>query len=250
MDDQSATEVLFLLPDGTLEVHSSARDKADADRKEREDDFKKWVEETEKQGPAPPGAREEEGRLLTAPAGPPRSPRPVRPWAFARRRGAKTAGRRLTPGPAGSTIITNIPRRTTDSLPPAPAVVILSETRGMSQQQRRRRLEVEDSGDVAVVQFVDKKILDEQNIQMIGDDLFRLVDELGRRKILLNFGNVEFLSSAALGKLITLNRKVQAVRGKLVLCNISKEIREVFEITKLDKLFTILPDEQAALQAF
>ena len=70
------------------------------------------------------------------------------------------------------------------------------------------------------------------------------------RKILLNFGNVEFLSSAALGKLITMNRKVQAVRGKLVLCNISKEIREVFEITKLDKLFTILPDEQSALQAF
>ena len=119
-----------------------------------------------------------------------------------------------------------------------------------SQPARRRRLEVEDIGDIAVVNFVDKKILDEQNIQMIGDDLFRLVDELGRRKILLNFGNVEFLSSAALGKLITLNRKVQAVRGKLVLCNISKEIREVFEITKLDKLFTILPDEQAALQAF
>ena len=43
---------------------------------------------------------------------------------------------------------------------------------------RRRRLEVEDIGDIAVVNFVDKKILDEQNIQMIGDDLFRLVDEL------------------------------------------------------------------------
>ena len=126
----------------------------------------------------------------------------------------------------------------------------LSEIRGMSQQPRRRRLEVEDSADVAVVNFIDKKILDEQNIQMIGDDLFRLVDELGRRKILLNFSNVEFLSSAALGKLITMNRKVQAVRGKLLLCNITKEIREVFEITKLDKLFTIMPDEQAALQAF
>ena len=82
----------------------------------------------------------------------------------------------------------------------------------MSQQPRRRRLEVEDIGDIAVVNFVDKKILDEQNIQMIGDDLFRLVDELGRRKILLNFGNVEFLSSAALGKLITLHRKLQAVQ--------------------------------------
>src|SRR6516165_5727989 len=119
-----------------------------------------------------------------------------------------------------------------------------------SQQPRRRRLEVEDVGDIAVVNFIDKKILDEQNIQMIGDDLFRLVDELGRRKIVLNFSNVEFLSSAALGKLITLNRKVQAVRGKLVLCGISKEIKEVFEITKLDKLFTIHQEEQAALQAF
>jgi anti-sigma B factor antagonist len=117
-------------------------------------------------------------------------------------------------------------------------------------QKPRRRLEVEDMGDIAVVNFIDKKILDEQNIQMIGDDLFRLVDELGRRKILLNFSNVEFLSSAALGKLITLNRKVQGLRGKLVLCCISKEIKEVFEITKLDKLFTIHLDEQSALQVF
>jgi hypothetical protein len=51
VDDQSAVEALFLLPDGTMEVHSSARDKADADRKERDDHFKKWVEETEKQNP-------------------------------------------------------------------------------------------------------------------------------------------------------------------------------------------------------
>ena len=115
---------------------------------------------------------------------------------------------------------------------------------------RRRRLEVEDVGDIAVVNFVDKKILDEQNIQMIGDDLFRLVDELGRRKVLLNFANVEFMSSAALGKLITLNKKLQQAGGRLVLCNIDPQIHEVFEITKLDKFFKIMKEEQAALQAF
>lgn len=120
----------------------------------------------------------------------------------------------------------------------------------MATPARRRRLEVEDIGDIAVVNFVDKKILDEQNIQAIGEDLFRLVDELGKKKIVLNFGNVEFLSSAALGKLITLNRKLQGARGKLILCGISKEIREVFEITRLDKLFTIVADEQTALQSF
>jgi anti-sigma B factor antagonist len=119
-----------------------------------------------------------------------------------------------------------------------------------SQPPRRRRLEVEDIGDVTVVSFTDRKILDEQNIQIIGEQLFGLVDESGRKRLLLNFSNVEYMSSAALGKLITLNKKVQAASGKLVLCNIDPQIREVFEITKLDKLFMICGDEQEGLQKF
>jgi anti-sigma B factor antagonist len=124
------------------------------------------------------------------------------------------------------------------------------EVRPMSTQPRRRRLEVEDIGDVTVVSFTDRKILDEQNIQIIGEQLFSLVDELGRRKLLLNFGNVEYLSSAALGKLITLNKKLQGVGGKLILCNIHPQIYEVFEITKLNKLLNIRKDEQEGLQMF
>ena len=120
----------------------------------------------------------------------------------------------------------------------------------MTTQPRRRRLDLEEIGDVTVVSFVDKKILDEQNIQIIGEQLFDLVDNQAKKKILLNFGNVEFLSSAALGKLITLNKKVQTSGGKLSMCKIAREILEVFEITKLDKLFKIYKDEQAALQSF
>jgi len=120
----------------------------------------------------------------------------------------------------------------------------------MSTQPRRRRLEVEDIGDVTVINFVDRKILDEQNIQVIGEQLFGLVDQEGKRKLLLNFGNVEYLSSAALGKLITLNKKLQGVGGRLILCNIDPQIYEVFEITKLDKFFNIQKEEQAALQSF
>lgn len=116
--------------------------------------------------------------------------------------------------------------------------------------QSRRRLEVEDIGDVTVVSFRDRKILDEQNIQLIGEQLFGLVDEGQRHKILLNFSNVEYLSSAALGKLITLNKKLQNVKGRLILCNIDPQIYEVFEITKLNKVFNIQKEEQVALQAF
>jgi anti-sigma B factor antagonist len=120
----------------------------------------------------------------------------------------------------------------------------------MSTQPRRRRLEVEDIGDVTVVKFTDRKILDEQNIQIIGEQLFSLVDDSGRTKVLLNFGNVEYLSSAALGKLITMNKKVQAKKGRLALCSIDPSIKEVFEITGLKRLFNIYDDEQEGLQSF
>lgn len=120
----------------------------------------------------------------------------------------------------------------------------------MTTQPRRRRLEVEDIGDVTVVNFTDRKILDDQTIQAIGEQLYSLVDEVGRRKILLNFANVEYLTSAVLGKLIALNNKLKAVGGRLILCNIDPQIYEVFEITKLNKVFSIHQEESAALAAF
>ena len=112
------------------------------------------------------------------------------------------------------------------------------------------RLEVSEVGGVTVVRFVDRKILDEANIQELGKELFALVEEENRKSLLLNFSNVEFLSSAALGKLITLDKKVKAHSGKLKLCNIRPEIYEVFAITKLNKLFDIRDDEAAGLDSF
>jgi anti-sigma B factor antagonist len=65
------------------------------------------------------------------------------------------------------------------------------------------------------------------------------VDEQRQRKILLDFSNVEYLSSAALGRFIILHKKVLAAGGRLVLYNIDPEIYEVFAVTKLNKLFDI-----------
>jgi anti-sigma B factor antagonist len=114
----------------------------------------------------------------------------------------------------------------------------------------QRHLQVSQVGDVTVVRFIDRKILDETNIQELGQELFQLVEEEGRKKLLLNFASVEFLSSAALGKLITLDKKVKAVSGKLKLSNIRAEIYQVFAITKLNKLLDIKPEEADALAAF
>lgn len=113
-----------------------------------------------------------------------------------------------------------------------------------------QRLEVSEVGDVSVVRFVDRRILDAANIEGLGDELFELVEKDNKKRLLLNFTGVEFLSSAALNKLIILDKKVKTHGGKLVLCDLRQEIKEVFAITRLDQLFTILDSEQKALASF
>lgn len=113
-----------------------------------------------------------------------------------------------------------------------------------------KRIVVIDEGGVSVVRFVDRKIVDSTSIEQLGEELNALVTEEKRNMILLNFDGVEFLSSAALNKLISLNTKVKGVAGRLKLCCLRAEIKEVFTITRLDRVFDIRKTESDALSAF
>ena len=104
---------------------------------------------------------------------------------------------------------------------------------------KRRRLIVEQIGDETRVRFADPRILDKPNIEQIAEEMFHQVDFLGRRRLRIDFANVEYLSSAALGKLVALQKKLQAVDGTLTLCNVTLAIFKVFEVAKLDDMFDI-----------
>ena len=116
-------------------------------------------------------------------------------------------------------------------------------------EERKQRLIMEQRGNVSVINFLDKKILDEMHIQEIGEELFGMIEK-GKTRMLLNFENVDYLSSAALGKLITLNKRIKEEDGQLKLTNIKENIYEVFRITKLNKIFEIYDTEEAALPKF
>jgi len=117
-------------------------------------------------------------------------------------------------------------------------------------ENARTRLLLEVVDGVTVVSFADTKIVAEDQIQEVGEELYALVDDGVKANLLLNFGNVQYLSSAALGKLINLKKKVTAVKGKLKLCCIHPDLLEVFRITRLDQVFEIYAEEQAALDKF
>lgn len=100
-------------------------------------------------------------------------------------------------------------------------------------------LEVSREGDVSVVRFADRKILEEVPIAEIGDRLNSLAEGEPGIKLLLDFANVEHLSSAVLSMLINLNKRVDESGGKLKLANIKPQIYEVFKITRLNTVLDI-----------
>lgn len=112
----------------------------------------------------------------------------------------------------------------------------------------RRLLRLEEVEGVLVVSFLESKIVTEENIQDMGDELYALVEKEGRTRLLLDFGNVQYLSSAALGRLINLKKKVAAASGQLRLFGVHPDLMEVFRITHLDTVFEIKPDRAKALE--
>ncbi len=112
------------------------------------------------------------------------------------------------------------------------------------------RFTIQTINGVTIAKFIDNRILDEATIQVIGDQMYRLVADHGLHKIILDFDAVEHLSSAALGKLINMKKKLDAVDGQLGLCNLRPELLKIFKVTKLTKVFDITASVEKALKGF
>lgn len=112
------------------------------------------------------------------------------------------------------------------------------------------RLRVASIEGVTRIEFLDRNILDEANIQQIGDEITGIIESQVQPKLLISFANVDHLSSAALGTLITINNKVRAKDGQLRLAEIDPQIHEIFVITKLNRIFQIHENSQAAMASF
>jgi len=113
-----------------------------------------------------------------------------------------------------------------------------------------RRIQTGKTGDVHLVVFKDKKILDDTVLDEIKKEIAAFLGKSSGPDVLLDFANVEFMSSAMLGLLGQLHRKIAAGHGRLKMCGIRPEIFQVFKLTSLDKLFSIHKDAPAALATF
>ncbi len=113
-----------------------------------------------------------------------------------------------------------------------------------------QRLEIQENGDVTVVRFLDPRVTNPLEIEELGRQLYQVLDSKRGLKLVIDFSPVEFISSAMIGKLISLNRKVKVGKSALRLCSMRREIRDIFHLCNLERVFDIRADQAAAIASF
>jgi anti-sigma B factor antagonist len=112
------------------------------------------------------------------------------------------------------------------------------------------RVSVEYLEGATVVAFTDDKILEDTDVRALRESIEAVIEQAGRLHLVLDFRHVRFLSSAVLGLLIRVSKRVCEQGGQLKLCNIHPGIYEVFKITRLTNIFDIYESVDSATQAF
>jgi anti-anti-sigma factor len=103
---------------------------------------------------------------------------------------------------------------------------------------------------VIVVELLDPKLSGPTLTQELAEDLLSLLEKGKPTNVLLNLVQVEFISSAALNRLINFQKRVQDSGGKLKLCGLRPSIESVFAATRLNQVFDLCKNEDDALAHF
>jgi anti-sigma B factor antagonist len=100
-----------------------------------------------------------------------------------------------------------------------------------------------------VVEFCIPSLMDALDLEKISQSLYRLIDEEDRRQIILDFEKVQYLSSQAIGIVMTIHKKLSQLKeSKLILCGVGPKLQELLKITRLDRILKVTASQKEALK--
>jgi len=109
-------------------------------------------------------------------------------------------------------------------------------------------MSVEMVADVCVVTILVRE-LDSRASEELSSRLLALLTDTKAQKYILDFDSVRYMESACFGALVTFLKWLSRFDGRVVLANVSENVRFLFNVTRLDKVFLLCRDVPSALQA-
>jgi anti-anti-sigma factor len=110
--------------------------------------------------------------------------------------------------------------------------------------------EIEREGDtIIVIPAVDLRELDYQRIEERARTILELLNGSNIKNVVLDFHKTDYFGSTALGVFLKLWKRVSSKNGRMALCNISDNEKEILQIMKLDHFWPICSSRIEALVA-
>ena len=112
------------------------------------------------------------------------------------------------------------------------------------------RIATEVVDDTIVFIFQASSILDEVAVKEVSSELNSYLDATTEEFVVLDLSRVTMMTSAIIGELVKFRKRCEQDKVELALCGLSKNIAEVFKITRMDKIFKIYKDRAKAIKSF
>ena len=104
------------------------------------------------------------------------------------------------------------------------------------------------SGKYTVIEFVTPSLMDPNVLEQTAQALYKVIDDEDQRKIVMDFGKVQYMSSQAIGIVLAMHKKLNSLAdSKLVLCAVGPKLMDLIKLTRLDRLLTIKATQKEAV---
>jgi len=110
------------------------------------------------------------------------------------------------------------------------------------------QLKIQENGAVMVIYVKDER-LDAHNSDELKAELNRLY-ESGMKDLLIDLKEVRFIDSSGLGVLVSGFKNASARQGSLKLCGLQSQVKSMFELTRLHRVFDIFQTVDDALESY
>ena len=95
-------------------------------------------------------------------------------------------------------------------------------------------------------------LMNQGDVERLKTDLLRMVDAEKRTRLIIDFTEVQFISSQVIGTLLSVHKRLAAAKSadagaELVLCGLRPQLLDLLKITRLDRLLKIKPTRKEAI---
>ncbi|MFI5378974.1 MAG: STAS domain-containing protein [Tepidisphaerales bacterium] len=118
----------------------------------------------------------------------------------------------------------------------------------MAMERQTQDYVVRELDGVTVVRFTNKNLTATNDLDRIASELNELLAN-GAHRMVLDFKHVEYISSAALGMMISLHKRLNDLEGGLILSH-SENIADLLRVSRTDKFFKTASDPKVAVKMF